>query len=179
MPERTFASNVDAPVGFPNWSAIWAGMFTFIAIWSVFGLLGAAIFASVANPNAANPITSMGVGIGIWAVILTIVAMFFAGRTTGRLGGRTNAIMSGTVTYGLSVTAALVIAILGGLGLGALATTSGLTHSGYFAGALAGLGWTGFVALFLGWIAAIGGAWSVGQRRSAEALAEQARRAAA
>jgi hypothetical protein len=42
-----------------DWGAIWAGVFTFIAVWSVFGLLGEAIFASTANPNAAHPVTGM------------------------------------------------------------------------------------------------------------------------
>ena len=32
-----------------DWGAIWAGVFTFIAIWSVFGFLGMAVFASAAG----------------------------------------------------------------------------------------------------------------------------------
>lgn len=176
MPERTFLNTADVSAGFPHWGAIWAGTFTFVAIWSVFGLLGAAIFASLANPNPANAVTSIGVGIGIWAVILTIIAMFFAGRTTERLAGRTGAVMTGTVTYGLSVTAALVIAVLMGVVSSALVTTSGLTH---LAGAFVGIAWIGFVALLLGWLASVGGAASIVQRKAVEAPADQERRAAA
>ena len=60
-----------------DWGAIWAGVFAFIRIWSVFGLLGAAIFASAANPQAAQPVTGMGWGMGIWAIVLTIIAIVF------------------------------------------------------------------------------------------------------
>jgi hypothetical protein len=175
MPERIFPGNADVSAGFPNWGAIWAGTFSFIAIWSVFGFLGAAIFASVANPNVPSPLAGIGVGMGIWAVVLTIIAMFVAGRTTGRLAGRTDPIMNGTVTFGLSITSALIVAIVAELALGTLVTRVAGTH---LLGTFVGLGWIGFVALFLGWLAAIGGAFSAAQRRAAESPAEQARRAA-
>ncbi len=70
-----------------SWAAVWAGVFAFIAIWSVFGLLGMAIFASAANPSAQQPVTGMNVGMGIWAIILTAIAMWVAGRVTGHLAG--------------------------------------------------------------------------------------------
>lgn len=66
-----------------DWGAIWAGVFTFIAIWSVFGFLGMAVFASAANPRASFPVTGMSVSMGIWAIVLTIIAMYI-----GRLGNR-------------------------------------------------------------------------------------------
>lgn len=72
-----------------DWGAIWAGDFVFVGIWSVFGLLGMAIFASAANANTQNPVMGMSVGMGIWAVVLTIVAMYVAGRETGRLAAVT------------------------------------------------------------------------------------------
>lgn len=72
-----------------DWGAIWAGVFVFVGIWSVFGLLGMAIFASAANANTQNPVMGMSVGMGIWAVVLTIVAMYVAGRETGRLAAVT------------------------------------------------------------------------------------------
>ncbi len=62
-----------------DWSAIWGGVFSFIAIWSVFGLLGTAIFASAANLNAIRPLDEMGLGIGIWVIVLTIIAMYGCG----------------------------------------------------------------------------------------------------
>lgn len=146
-----------------NWSAIWAGVFTFVAIWSVFGVLGMAIFASSANPNAQQPVSGMSVGMGIWAIILTIIAMYVAGRVTGkfaRLTSRNEGVNHGLVMFGLSVVATLVLTTLGGAALSGGAGVSGTAHSSYVLGVFANLGWIGFVSLFLGWLAAMGGAAS-------------------
>jgi hypothetical protein len=144
-----------------DWGAIWAGMFTFIAIWSVFGLLGVAIFATAANPKAANPVTGMSWGIGIWAVILTIIAMYVAGRETGRLAGVTNrhdGLIHGMIMFGLSVVATLIITVLGGSALAGGTGVSAGVHSVYLLDVFSGLGWFGFFSLLLGWLAAMGGA---------------------
>jgi hypothetical protein len=144
----------------PNWGAIWAGAFTFIAIWSVFGSLGLAIFASNANAGATQPVMGMGAGMAAWSIVLTIIAMFVAGRTTGRLAGITTSregMLQGMVMFGLSVTAALLIVVIGGNAFGSTAVGVG-PHSSYVIGVFTYLGWTLFVALFLGWLAALGGA---------------------
>ena len=83
MADLTYRNEaVDRPWRGAGWGAIWAGMFSFIAIWSVFGMLGEAIFAGSANPNTAQPVSGMSVGMGFWSVILTIIAMYVAGRVT-------------------------------------------------------------------------------------------------
>ena len=151
-----------------NWGAIWAGVFTFIAIWSVFGLLGMAIFASAANPQSSNPVTGMSVGMGIWAIVLTLIAMYVAGRETGRLAGVTNrhdGLVHGQIMFGLSVVAVLVITVLGGGVLSGGAGVAGSSHSPYLLDVFSGLGWIGFIALLLGWLAAMGGASTGVQRR--------------
>lgn len=158
---------VTTVVTHPNWGAIWGGVFTFIAIWSIFGLLGMAIFASSANPGGAHPVTGMGVGISIWSVVLTIIAMFFAGLVTGQLAGVGNAraaVQHGMIMFGLSVVSFLVIAVLGTSNT--IVNAAGGAHSPYILTLFADLGWAGFVSLFLGWLAAMGGA-STGIRRSA------------
>lgn len=158
----------------PNWGAIWAGMFTFIAIWAVFGVLGMAIFAQAANPAAARPVTGMSTGMGVWAIILTIIAMYVAGIVTGKLaeiGNPRDGIIHGMAMFGLSVVAVLVI-----LGLGEGAIVSGAptvtatitSHSSYVLNMFASIGWIGFVALILGWLAAMGGASAGMKRREAE-----------
>ena len=148
-----------------NWGAIWAGAFTFIAIWSVFGLLGAAIFATAANPNAARPVTGMSIGMSIWAIVLTIIAMYVAGLETGRLAAvadRHDGVIHGIAMFGLSVVAALVIIVVGGTSINGPANVS--AHSPYVLDIVSGFGWAGFLSLFFGWLAAIGGA-SVGALR--------------
>ena len=93
-------------VGRTDWGAIWSGVFTFIAIRFIFGALGFAIFAASASPNAAHAATGMGIGIGIWVVILTIIAMYFAGREASHsttVGNRSEGMRQGMIMFGLSV----------------------------------------------------------------------------
>jgi len=174
--------NVTTVVSRPNWGAIWSGVFTFLGIWTVFGLLGTAIFASSANPNVAHPVGGMSTGISVWSVILTIIALFFAGRVTGHLAGIGNArdgVTHGMIMFGLSMVSALVIIALAGTTLGTGAGIAG-PHSAFILNLFATLGWAGFVGTFLGWLAAMAGA-ATGTRtiiRSAAVEESGARRAA-
>lgn len=150
-----------------DWGAIWAGVFAFVAIWSVFGVLGTAIFASAANPNAARPVSGMGWGMSIWAIVLTVIAMYVGGRVTGDLAvivNRRDGILHGLAMFGLSVMATLVIVLLAGLALPGSTTAS--VHSPYLLDVASGLGWAGFLSLFFGWLAAMGGASSAVQTRT-------------
>lgn len=163
-----------------DWGAIWAGVFTFVAIWSVFGLLGAAIFASKANPDAVRPVTGMGIGMSIWAIVLTVIAMYVAGLETGKLAAvttRREGVTHGMAMFGLSVVAALVIIAIGGNSMNGAAAPS--AHSAYALEIISGLGWAGFLSLFLGWLAALGGASSGAQRKvETEVMVQPIRKAA-
>lgn len=139
----------------PHWGAIWAGVFTFMAIWSVFGLLGMAIFSSAANPNNTAVSTGIGVGMGIWAIILTVIAMYVAGRVTGGLAGldrSRNSAVQGMIMFGLSVASILALAAVGNTAVRGGASTPYLLAQG------TGMAWAGFLSLFFGWLAAMGGA---------------------
>ncbi len=182
MSERMFSSDIEEPGAFSRWGAIWAGTLASVAIWTVFGLLGEAIFASVANPNVANPISGLAVGIGFWAVILTIVAMFIGGRTAGRLAGvarRSDAIVLGMIMFALSLTAAVVISTLGAISIGSSMIAAGTASTEHVLRVFATLGWIGFVSSVLGWLAAIGGTSSALLHRRATSSTEQVRHAAA
>lgn len=152
------------------WGAIWAGMFTFVAVWSVFGMLGEAIFASSANPNAAEPVGGMSVGLGVWSTILTIIAMYVAGRVTAHFADvpdRAGRLMHGMTMFGLSVIGVVLMIILGGSAMSGGMGVAGSTHSPYMLTVFSDIGWVGFVALFLGWLAAMGGAAQGGIRTAA------------
>jgi hypothetical protein len=154
-----------------DWGAIWAGVFTFIAIWSVFGFLGMAVFASAADSRTSSPLTGMGVGMGIWAIVLTIIAMYIAGRETGRLAAvasRHDGLIHGMIMFGLAVTASLVITIMAGNSLSGGAGVQGTVHNPYLSDVFMGLGWFAFISLFLGWLAAMAGAFT-GVSHKAEA----------
>lgn len=145
-----------------HWGAIWGGVFSFFAIWTVFGMLGEAIFASAASPNAAHPVTGMPYGEGAWMIILTIISFYVAGRVTAHLANlpdRTGRIMHGMTMFGLSTVGFILLLTLGGMALAG--TGAGIpagTHSPYVLSVAADLGWVGFIGLFLGWLAAMGGA---------------------
>jgi hypothetical protein len=146
-----------------DWGAIWAGIFCFFAIWSVFGALGVAIFASNANPNANAPVLGQSIGMAIWAIVLTIIAMYVAGRETGRLADvrtKHDGLVHGLIMFGLSVVTLVVLISIGGTALTQGNGAAGSTHSPYALTVVADLGWAGFVALFLGWLAAMFGASS-------------------
>lgn len=95
-----------------SWSAIFAGTFVFIAISITFLALGIAIFGG----SAASPASgTMATGISIWQGIVTLFALYFAGRTAGRLCGTENrniAMYHGLVTFGMSIFSAILIAVL-------------------------------------------------------------------
>jgi hypothetical protein len=146
----------------PNWGAIWAGMFSFVAIWAVFGLLGEAIFASAANANSAQPVGGgIDWGFAIWSIILTIIAMYVGGRVTGALSGVAThraAVLQGQVMFGLSVIGAMIIIVLAGTALSGGTGVNANTTSAWSLSIFSGLGWTGFLSLLFGWLAAMGGA---------------------
>lgn len=154
MSETRLSANHETIIAtHPNWGAIWAGVFTFFAIWCVFGVLGMSIFASAGTSGGLN------VGLGIWAVVLTIIAMYVAGRATGHLAGIGNArdgLLQGVVMFGLSVITALAVTSFGVTSV-PVDSSAGI-HMPYLLGIFANLGWFGFLPLFLGWLAAMGGA---------------------
>ena len=161
MADLAYRNDMAVTTGNPRWGAIWAGVFAFVAIWSVFGSLGAAIFASAANPNAAAPVSGMGWGIGIWSIVLTAIAMFVAGRVTAHLAGvedRGTAMLQGLTMFGLSVVSAVVIIVLGGAAMSGGTGVNGTVHSASLLDTFAGLGWAGFLSLFFGWLTAMWGA---------------------
>ncbi len=152
-----------------SWSGIFAGTFVFLAIELTFGVvLGMAVFASAANPRAANPVGGMSTGIGIWMIVVSIIALYFAGRAAAHLAGslrKLSGFYHGLVTFGMSCFAAVLITSM------ALESTAGSSVNAanpalYPASSLLDVaakgGWLLWIAMFLGGIAAcIGGATAV------------------
>lgn len=147
-----------------SWTGIFAGTFLFLAIEATFGILGVAIFTSATNPASANPVgPGISAGVGIWMVVLSIIAFYFAGKLAGRLTGATTrniGMYAGLVTFGMSIFSSIMVTafILGstvaGAGANGIANVSPyrldsiLTTGGYWL----------FIALVLAMIsAAMGG----------------------
>jgi hypothetical protein len=113
------------------WSGIFSGTFLFLAIEATFGVLGSAVFHSAlktSSASAASP--NIGVGAGIWMVVLSIIALYFGGRlastysatATGNAG-----MYAGLVTYGVCILVAILVAALVSLACGAAAARAGST----------------------------------------------------
>lgn len=151
---------VPADRGF-SWSGIFAGTFLFLAIESTFGVLGVAIFGL---PLVG---TRNSIGIGIWMVILSIIALYFAGKLASRISGavtRNIGMYDGLVTFGMSILASVLI-------VGTLlrnAVGGGAVSLRFSNSTIAGGYWL-FVALVLAMISAasggIHGAWMSGKRQ--------------
>jgi hypothetical protein len=145
-----------------SWSSIFAGTFVFLDIETTFGLLAAAIFPSM---RAAG---TLGVGPGIWMIILSIIALYFGAKTAGHLSGETrrlDGIYYGLVTFGMSIFASLLIAsmIAGNTATAETTLPKILT---------ANAAWL-FVTFILGGISAgIGGSYGVPQRPELSAVKE-------
>jgi len=159
--QSTYAERLMRPR--TDWSAIWGGAFIFAAIWAVFESLALAIFGVPAAMSGT------GAGMAIWTIILTIIAMYVAGIETGRMSGAASGrdgLVYGLMMFGLSTVGAVVLTAIAGavLSYGAGATAS--THSMWATGLTSGMAWTGFLSLFLGWLAAMGGASSGVERQS-------------
>jgi cytochrome b561 len=140
-----------------SWSGIFAGTFLFLAIEATFGILGAAVFATVTNPSSVNPVGhGISTGVGIWTVVLSIIALYCAGKLAGRLSGastRNLGMHAGLVTFGMSIFTSLLLA-----GMVLESTVGGVTSIGSNTTRLVDILTTGgywmFVALILGMIAA-------------------------
>ena len=138
-----------------DWSAVWGGAFIFAAIWTVFEFLAVAIFG----------IAHWGSAIALWTIVLTIIAMWVAGMETARLAGyptRQDGIAHGLMMFGLAVMGAIL-----GMLLSATVRDSATVHDALSNGIAPGMAWTAFLSLFLGWLAAMGGA-STGIERKKE-----------
>ena len=149
-----------------SWGSIFAGTFVFLAIEVTFGLLGLALFGA-ANPGAVHPVAGMSFGIGIWTVVLSIIALYFAGRTASRLSGTSTGnigMYHGLVTYGMCIFATVIIAAMTlGSTIAANANATNVSNN-YLINAVSTGGWWIFFACLLGMIAAVVGG-SQGLRR--------------
>lgn len=160
---------------FWSWGGIFSGAFMYIMIETTFGLLGAAIWSSASTPSAGVPTTPMSsTGFQVWMVVLSIIALYFAGRTSSKLlygpADRNLGMYHGLVTFGLSIFTTILVIALASAGT-TIYTVAAATpaRSANLAGYIgAGGEWWLFVAFILSGIAsAIGGMHGVRTREIA------------
>lgn len=99
-----------------SWSAIMAGVVTFIAMLLTFSLIGSAIGFGTVAPTASNPLDGVGTGVLIWTVVAFVLSLaaggFVAGVTSRRMG-----LVHGFLTWATGVIA--LVAILSFVTVGA------------------------------------------------------------
>ena len=142
--------------GDTDWSAIWAGVFSFFSIWVVFGAIGLAVFSKVISPQNLN----VGSGFAIWTAVLTIIGMYVAGRVTSLQAlpvSRGSGIVHGMTVFGLAAAIGVVLLLIVSASLSVLSHGVAGTQSPYAVASVSGLRGDSAV-LLLSWIAALLGA---------------------
>jgi|GEM_PF-829615 len=146
---------------FWSWAGIFSGAFVYVMIETTFGLLGAAIWSSASPTTGGIPTTPLtATGFQVWMVVLTIIALYFAGKTSSKLlyGGvdRNLGMYHGFVTFGMCVVTTLLVIALATAGstvvyTGAAAPMHSISLTGYIG---QGAEWWLFVTFVLSMIAA-------------------------
>lgn len=166
-----------------SWSGIFAGTFLFLAIEATFGILGVAVFASATNPHSQNPIgPGISAGVGIWMVVLSIIALYFSAKLASRLSGATErnlGMYTGLVTYGMCIFSSILVTAF--VLSSTVAGSTGIAHAGptRMEDMLVTGGYWLFAALVLAMIAAasggIHGSMATQPRSTVESTAETKR----
>jgi hypothetical protein len=101
-----------------SWGAIFAGLFVAVGLHLVLALLGIAIGFTAwdpARPGGVDP-GDVATGVGIWAAISALIALFVGGTTTGRLAGvltQRDGALHGVVLWALSTIVVLWLVVSG------------------------------------------------------------------
>lgn len=121
-------SHVASPIG---WSSIFAATVIVLGVWLALHLFGVGVGLIAIDPNDLGSLRGVGIGVGIWSVIVPIIALFIGGLVAGRVAptiNTLNAVIHGAVVWALSIllTLLLVLNALGMLARGVASTGSAL-----------------------------------------------------
>lgn len=91
-----------------SWSAVFAGVVTFLASLFTLSLIGSAIGFGTVEPTSNNPLDGVGTGLIIWTIIAFLLSLiaagFIAGVTSRRVG-----VVHGFLTWATSVLVLLIM----------------------------------------------------------------------
>ena len=97
-----------------SWSGIIAGTALGWAIFSLIGLLGAAIGLAKFDPNSANPANGLGAGSGIFGVVALLVSSMAGAYLAVRIAGdrrRSEALLHGAICWAFSLLIGAMLAL--------------------------------------------------------------------
>ncbi|WP_276876847.1 TIGR04086 family membrane protein [Anaerococcus hydrogenalis] len=85
-----------------SWGSIIAGAVSFAAVFTVLSLIVAALGLGIFSPNNENPISSMGIGVGISTVIILIISFGISGFISGAFS-KGQSLLHGFMSWALSI----------------------------------------------------------------------------
>ncbi|HWO13057.1 MAG TPA: hypothetical protein VNN80_26335 [Polyangiaceae bacterium] len=106
-----------------SWGAVLAGASISLGLWLLLHLLGLGAGLTAIDPDDLGSLRGVGLGTGIWSLIVPLVAMFLGGVATAKVAGpitRTAGAIHGAVLWSLANLAAtllvmsVVSAVVGG-----------------------------------------------------------------
>jgi len=112
-----------------SWSAVVAGTALGWAVFSLIGLVGAAIGLAKFDPYSANPASGLGAGSGVFGVVALLVSSFLGAYLAVRIAGdrrRSEALLHGALCWAFS----LLIGAMLALGAARTAAQSAATGPG-------------------------------------------------
>src|SRR4029450_10373926 len=116
----------DRPFAGISWGAIFAGAIVALATQLVLTLIGTAVGLATLNPATGQTPSGprLGIGVGVWLVISSLVSLFLGGYIAGRLAGTFNGWLHGLATW--AAVTMLTILLLTTAAGGLIGTASGL-----------------------------------------------------
>lgn len=122
-----------------SWGAIFSGTIVTLGVWLLLHTLGLAAGLTAIDPKDQGSLRGIGIGTGIWSVIVPLLALFaggFVAAYTANLFDRTAGAIHGLVVWGLTALSSMILVLL------ALATTvrAGMQAASAGAGAMAAAG---------------------------------------
>jgi hypothetical protein len=103
-----------------SWPAVFAGTIISLGIWLLLHVLGLGAGLTAINPEDFRSLRGVGVGTGIWSLIVPIIAMFVGGFAAAKVAGpinRLSAGIHGAALWALAtiVTTLATVSLLSGL----------------------------------------------------------------
>ena len=108
---RTLGS--DRPWRF-SWGAVLAGATISLGMWMLLHVLGLGTGLTAIDPDDPNSLEAIGMGTGIWSLIVPLVALFLGGLATAKVAGpitRLGGAIHGAVLWALATLAATVAVV--------------------------------------------------------------------
>ncbi len=121
-----------------SWGSVIAGVVTFIATFLLLSLITTAIGFGALKPTSDQPFNGVGIGLLIWTVIATLIALFAAGFVSG-LSARRTGLLHGFLTWAVSLlvmTFLVTSSVAGAVGVLGRVVGSTLGVAGQAAGAV-------------------------------------------